>query len=44
MEELTEDDARYLIVKSTGDDGTEQNVAFVHFRYDLDFDMEVLYW
>uniref|UniRef100_T1IYE8 N-alpha-acetyltransferase 40 n=1 Tax=Strigamia maritima TaxID=126957 RepID=T1IYE8_STRMM len=39
LEELTNKKAWYLIVRTP--DG--QNVAFVHFRFDLDYGIEVLY-
>ena len=39
-EELTEDKARYLIVR----DQEKNPVAFVHFRFDIEIDEEVLYW
>ncbi|XP_028512775.1 N-alpha-acetyltransferase 40 [Exaiptasia diaphana] len=41
MEEMTEDTARYLIVRDSEDKG----VALSHFRFDLDENMdEVIYW
>ena len=39
-EEMTDDEARYLIARSS--DGTR--LGFSHFRFDMDFDDEVLYW
>ena len=39
-DEMMEDKARYLIARD--DDGN--NVAVSHFRYDLDNDIEILYW
>ncbi|KAK3924753.1 N-alpha-acetyltransferase 40 [Frankliniella fusca] len=38
-EEMTDDDARYLIARSS--DG--KRLGFSHFRFDMDFDDEVLY-
>ena len=35
-----DDQARFLIAKTT--DG--QHVGFSHFRFDLDYDEEVIYW
>ena len=37
---MTEDRALYLIVRNK--DG--EPVAFVHFRFDMEYDEEVLYW
>jgi hypothetical protein len=39
-EEMTEDKALYLIAR----DSTSKPVAFTHFRFDMEFDEEVLYW
>lgn len=39
-EEMTEDKALYLIVRNA----EQEPVAFVHFRFDMEFDEEVLYW
>ena len=39
-EEMTEDKAWYLIAR----DQDKKPVAFVHFRFDLEVDQEVLYW
>ncbi|KAL4237358.1 N-alpha-acetyltransferase 40 [Mactra antiquata] len=38
-EELLEDKARYLLVR----DVKQELVAFVHFRFDMEFDEEILY-
>ena len=37
---MTEDKAWYLIVR----DQNKKPVAFVHFRFDIEIDEEVLYW
>ena len=37
---MTEDKAWYLIAR----DQEKKPVAFVHFRFDLEIDEEVLYW
>ena len=39
-DEMTEDKARYLIVRNQDD----KSVALVHFRFDMDFEEAVLYW
>jgi hypothetical protein len=39
-EEMSEERALYLIVRNK--DG--EPVAFVHFRFDMEYDEEVLYW
>lgn len=39
-EELTDDAAWYLVAKS--EDG--EKIGFSHFRFDMDYDDEVLYW
>lgn len=39
QEELTEEKAWYLIATYEG-----KNIGFSHFRFDLDDDVEVLYW
>ena len=38
-DEMTEHKAWYLIAKDTDD----KPIAFVHFRFDMEFDEEVLY-
>ena len=40
--EMTDDKAWYLIAKNV--DQNNMPVAMVHFRFDLDFEEEVLYW
>jgi len=40
QEELREEKARYLLVK---DSASGENVAFCHFRFDMELDTEVLY-
>lgn len=40
-EEMTEDKALYLIAR---DSFNNKPVAFTHFRFDMEFDEEVLYW
>lgn len=37
---MMDEDARYLIAQSS--DG--KRLGFSHFRFDMDFDDEVLYW
>ena len=37
---MTEDKALYLIAR----DNDGKPVAFTHFRFDMEFDEEVLYW
>ena len=37
--ELLEENARYMIAKQEG-----KPVAFCHFRFDMDYDVAVLYW
>lgn len=39
-DEMTEDKAIYLLVR----DAADKLVAFVHFRFDLECDDEVVYW
>ena len=39
-EEMTEDKAWYIVARDT----EGQPVALVHFRFDVDEDIEVLYW
>ncbi len=41
LEEMTDEKAWYLLAR---DSATGEPVAVVHFRFDLDFDEEVLYW
>ena len=40
-DELIHPQACYLLVRDTSNN---KAVAFVHFRFDLDFDDAVLYW
>lgn len=40
-EEMTEDEAWYLVVTDTA---TDKPIAFSHFRFDMDYGEEVLYW
>lgn len=40
-EEMTEDAAWYLVVI---DDTTDKPIAFSHFRFDMDYGDEVVYW
>lgn len=39
-EEMTDEDARYLIARSA----EGKPLGFSHYRFDMDFDDEVLYW
>ena len=38
--ELLEDRAQYLIAKTS----TGEPVGFCHFRFDMDYDLAVIYW
>lgn len=41
VEEMTEDAAWYLVAV---DKTTDKPMAFSHFRFDMDYGDEVLYW
>lgn len=41
VEEMTEDAAWYLVAL---DKASEKPLAFSHFRFDMDYGDEVLYW
>ena len=40
---MFDDRARYLIARSTAEENTGKLLAFAHFRFDMDYDDEVLY-
>lgn len=42
-EEMFDDRARYLIARSTAEENAGKVLAFAHFRFDMDYDDEVLY-
>jgi len=42
-EEMFDDRAWYLIARSTGSEDAGKLLAFAHFRFDMDYDDEVLY-
>lgn len=41
LKEMTEEAARFILLRDTE---SKELVAFSHFRFDLDYGEEVLYW